>query len=512
MNALIGQLLNAPVALLKGATIALSFFSLYLFGLVIYRLIFHPLAQYPGPLLGRITNLYAAYHAWKGDIHEDIWRCHQKHGNCIRYAPDRLAFDTAKAVSDIYGYGGNVRKSQVYDTLVHRTANTLTMRDKKQHAQRRRIMSHGFSDAAIRSFEPRVQELIQTLCDLLIVKDASADSEWSAPQDMAPWFDYLTFDIMSSLIFSASYDTLRQEKYRSVIRAIEESNVRVSVLLQAPIVTLFRSDKKLFSQSILGRNHFTRFIGSTVKERVQKSKLLADRDIFSYFQSSKAAANGDSMNMNELSGEAATLIVAGSDTTATTLAATMFYLSQSADIYHRVAQEVRQCFNSEDEIHAGSQLNACRLLRACIDEALRMSPPAGSALWREVEAGGITVNGRFVPEGYDVGVGIYAVHHNPTVYPQPFRFDPDRWLVDDTHDVRSAFMPFSLGTRSCIGKGLAQMEALLTLANIIWRYDFRAVPGGAVQPEYKLKDHVTGAKTGPVLQYRRIVRDKIMIG
>lgn len=61
------------------------------------------------------------------------------------------------------------------------------MRDKKQHAQRRRIMSHGFSDAAIRSFEPRVQELIQTLCDLLIVKDASADSEWSAPQDMAPW-------------------------------------------------------------------------------------------------------------------------------------------------------------------------------------------------------------------------------------------------------------------------------------------------------------------------------------
>ena len=88
---------------------------------------------------------------------------------------------------DIYGYGGKVRKSQVYDTLVHRTVNTLTMRDKKQHAQRRRIMSHGFSDAAIRSFEPRVKELIRTLCDLLIVKDAGSDGEWSAPQDMAKW-------------------------------------------------------------------------------------------------------------------------------------------------------------------------------------------------------------------------------------------------------------------------------------------------------------------------------------
>ncbi|OJK01152.1 hypothetical protein ASPACDRAFT_26403, partial [Aspergillus aculeatus ATCC 16872] len=483
-----------------------------LLGLVIYRLVFHPLARYPGPLLGRITNLYAAYHAWKGDIHEDIWRCHQQYGNHIRYAPDRLAFDTAKAVSDIYGYGWKVRKSQVYDTLVHRTANTLTMRDKKQHAKRRRIMSHGFSDAAIRSFEPRVQELIQTLCDLLIVKDASSESEWSAPQDMAKWFDYLTFDIMSSLVFSASYDTLRQENYRSVIRAIEDSNVRVSVLLQAPIITLFRSDKKLFGQSILGRNRFIRFIKSTVKERVLKSKFLTDRDIFSYFQTSKDAVTGESMDMNELSGEAATLIVAGSDTTATTLAATMFYLGQNTEVYHRVAQEVRQCFNSEEEIRGGSQLNSCRLLRACIDEALRMSPPAGSALWREVEAGGTTVDGCFVPGGYDVGVGIYAAHHNPTIYPQPFQFDPDRWLVDDTGDVRSAFMPFSLGTRSCIGKGLAQMEALLTLANIIWRYDFRAVPSGEIQQEYKLKDHVTGAKTGPVLQYRRVVREKTVVG
>ncbi|KAJ5822466.1 benzoate 4-monooxygenase cytochrome P450 [Penicillium robsamsonii] len=506
MNPMMGVLLNAPVALLKGATIALSFFGLFLFGLAIYRLIFHPLAQYPGPLLGRITNLYAAYHAWKGDIHEDIWRCHQKYGNYIRYAPDRLAFGTAKAVSDIYGYGAKVRKSQVYNTLVHRTANTLTMRDKKQHAQRRRIMSQGFSDAAIRSFEPRVQELIRTLCGLLIVKDAGSVSEWSAPQDMAKWFDYLTFDIMSSLIFSASYDTLRQEKYRSVIRAIEESNVRVSVLLQAPIVALFGSDKRLFAQSILGRNRFIQFISSTVRARVQKTKLLAGRDIFSYFQTSKDTVTGESMNMNELSGEAATLIVAGSDTTATTLAATMFYLSQNAEVYHRVAREVRQCFNSENEIHGGSQLNSCRLLRACIDEALRMSPPAGSALWREVEAGGTTVDGCFVPEGYDVGVGIYAAHNNPTIYPQPFRFDPDRWLVDDTCDVRSAFMPFSLGTRSCIGKGLAQLEALLTLAHIIWQYDFRAVPGGEVQQEYKLKDHVTGAKTGPILQYRRVVR------
>ena len=51
-----------------------------LLAFVFYQLYLHPLAKYPGPLLGKITTLYAAYHAWKGDIHLDIWRCHERYG------------------------------------------------------------------------------------------------------------------------------------------------------------------------------------------------------------------------------------------------------------------------------------------------------------------------------------------------------------------------------------------------------------------------------------------------
>ncbi|KAJ5789848.1 benzoate 4-monooxygenase cytochrome P450 [Penicillium psychrosexuale] len=334
-------------------------------GLVLYRLTFHPLARYPGPLLGRVTNLYAAYHAWKGDIHTDIWRCHQRYGDHIRYAPDRLTFNTAQAITDIYGIGSRVRKSKVYETLVHQAPNTLTLRDKKKHAQRRRIMSQGFSDAAIRSFEPRVLELVQRLCEILQGDLNSNDGKWSKGQDMAKWFDYLTFDIMSALVFSASYDTLRQEKFRPIINAIEESNVRVSVILQAPILTLFRLDKRLFSRSILWRNRFIKFIGRSVSERVKKTK---------------DTVTGKTLRIDELGGEVATLIVAGSDTTATTLAATLFYISREPSVYERVTREVRSCFASAEEIHAGTQLNSCRYLRACIDEALRLSPPTGSAL------------------------------------------------------------------------------------------------------------------------------------
>jgi len=46
----------------------------------VHRVYIHPLARYPGPFLAKITNLYSAYHAWRGDIHIDMWRCHQKYG------------------------------------------------------------------------------------------------------------------------------------------------------------------------------------------------------------------------------------------------------------------------------------------------------------------------------------------------------------------------------------------------------------------------------------------------
>jgi hypothetical protein len=69
-------------------------FLLYLSCNLIYNVYFHPYAKYPGPFLARFTDLYAGYHAWKGDIHLDMWRCHQVYGDKVRYAPNRLNINT----------------------------------------------------------------------------------------------------------------------------------------------------------------------------------------------------------------------------------------------------------------------------------------------------------------------------------------------------------------------------------------------------------------------------------
>jgi cytochrome P450 len=222
-----------------------------------------------------------------------------------------------------------------------------------------------------------------------------------------------------------------------------------------------------------------------------------------------------------------------------------FYLVRSPRIYELVTREVRSVFASPSDVSLGTALNSCTYLRACIDESLRLSPPAGSSLWREVCADGVIIDGFALPAGTEVGTCIHAIHHNPAYYPAPFEYRPERWLSptvknevqeavtegeapkanvdsDDVLKAKSAFNPFSIGPRGCIGKGLANVELMLLMATIICRFDFRTAEGedrrvgegGAgcgvgrerVQ-EFQLFDHVTAAKDGPMVEFRERLFD-----
>lgn len=176
------------------------------------------------------------------------------------------------------------------------------------------------------------------------------------------------------------------------------------------------------------------------------------------------------------------LPITGGETTATALSALFFYLARNPDVYKTLAQEIRTTFTSAAEIHGGPKLNSCRYLRACIDETLRITPPVSGTLWRELYADeaatgeSLVVDGHVVPPGTEVGVCTYTLHHDPTYFPEPYAFKPERWL-DETEAMRLAFAPFSVGPRSCAGKAMAYLEASLVVARTMWSFDFERAPG-----------------------------------
>lgn len=248
----------------------------------------------------------------------------------------------------------------------------------------------------------------------------------------------------------------------------------------------------------------------------------AKKDFFYYLLNAKDPETGNGLSTPELWGEANVLMIAGSDTTSTTLASVIFYLVRTPRAMELLKKEVRENFDSVEDIVTGNKLNDLVYLKACLDEALRLAPAVPGALPREVMEGGAVVDGMFLPPGTNCGTPTYSIHRQDRYYREPQEFVPERWVEGATcqastgswsstketvETARRAFCPFSIGPRGCIGKSMALMEMRLTLARMMFLFDIELADrtGEDEFGHLGLVDHFTSAKTGPNVLVRNRV-------
>jgi cytochrome P450 len=222
-------------------------------------------------------------------------------------------------------------------------------------------------------------------------------------------------------------------------------------------------------------------------------------DIFYHLLTGTDPETGESYSMPDLACESVLLMVAGSHTTSTAIAAILFYLLNNPEKLAILSREIRTAFSHENEIRyrGDGKLADLPYLRACIDEGLRLTPPNPSHLPREVLPGGMKIDGHWFPAGVDVGVGSYAVQRSPTNYPDPGRFIPERWIQSNSRSLPPGLTAFSAGATGCIGKQLAYMEMHVVLAMLIHRFDLRAYPAAGAHAEYQMTDAFIGDGQGP---------------
>lgn len=172
---------------------------------------------------------------------------------------------------------------------------------------------------------------------------------------------------------------------------------------------------------------------------------------------SKEAIGDDGLSFDEMVAQGQLLIVAGSETTATTLSGMLYYLLRNPSCLSRLTDEIRSSFASEEDINL---LTTQRLkyLPAVLEESLRIYPPVPNTLPRVTPNPGMTICDRFVPAGTVVGINHYSSSHSAANFFEPDSFHPERWLDGDDKDARfnndkkGAFHPFSHGPRNCLGK------------------------------------------------------------
>ncbi|KAI4858580.1 cytochrome P450 [Hypoxylon rubiginosum] len=486
-----------------------------------YRLLLHPLSDYPGPLVAKLTDGYGGYHASRKRLHLATYHDHLKYGPVFRQAPNRLIFNTAAALHDIY-LNPEINKAHIYkQTQFNPEKNIFGTLDRERHKQKRKVYGQILSDRSLRTFEPTMRNEIDVFLRQLLKAHAE-------PVNMTPLCERLATDIAGQLAFGQPLNTQTDATNRIFPRSMISMNAVVSFFMAWPAISLTwpllsRLNKKnglMFGRALRG----------IVQARMALPKG-AKHDFYS-IAAEDVGEGEEGLRRSEIWAEAVFFLPAGGTTISAALSAIFFYLSRHPTVYARLAREIRTTFSSGSAIQGGPQMSGCKYLRAVIDETMRVAPPFVGTFWREPYSSHtkpFVVDGHVIPRGVLVGVNPYCLMHNEAYFPEPFAFRPERWLgpADGTSEspeaerarsaMRGAFAPFASGDTGCLGKAMAYYETSLVVAKTLWYFDFEKAPGeagrlGEGEPgrkdgrhrtdEYQLFDLAVADHDGPNLVFK----------
>ncbi|XP_048235576.1 beta-amyrin 28-monooxygenase-like isoform X2 [Ricinus communis] len=203
------------------------------------------------------------------------------------------------------------------------------------------------------------------------------------------------------------------------------------------------------------------------KEALERKMASPTQDLLSYLLVN-SDTNGRFLSEMEIVDIIIHLLYAGYDTSKSSLTSIMKYLAEMPDVYAKVLQEQLEIANSEKlgEFLQWEDVQKMRYSWNVICEVLRLSPPVSGAYRRAIVD--FTYEGYTIPKGWQLFTSFGTTHRDPTLFPNPERFDASRF--EGNGPPSYSYIPFGGGPRMCIGYEFARLEMLIFLHNIIKRF------------------------------------------
>ncbi|KAK7042168.1 cytochrome P450 [Favolaschia claudopus] len=502
---LVGLLIVPPAVVayfceLESGNLAMSLlrsYSLYysglLFSILTYRISpLHPLSKYPGPLICKISKLWITRVASQGKLHQYVKSLHDRYGPIVRVGPNELSIIEVSLLPAILGSNG-MPKGPLWDgrkisgkkgsqAKEAARGNLIGSRDPEDHAEARKAWNRAFNAAAIKGYEPillrRVTQFIEAL-----------GSRQDATVDLSRWLSFFAFDFMGDIAFGGGFELMRDGDKDGMWHIMESGLFLPTLTQQIPwcigFIPYLPVGKEM---KALGK-----FAFDQSKRRVQEGSV--HDDLFYYLLDDKRADSA-TYPFPLVVSNAVLAIVAGSDTSATVLSNTFFFLLTHPASYKRLQLEIDQAFPLGSKEPTDPALLAnLPYLNAVIKESLRLLPPLPTSMQRAPTPGSgskVIAPNFVVSEGTSIIVPPYSLHRDPRYFsPSPDEFIPDRWLADEKFTVNGdAFIPFSMGPANCAGKNLAMLELRMIMACVLQRFEVRLADGYDVRRwEAELKDY-----------------------
>ncbi|MFP4570975.1 cytochrome P450 [Rhodosalinus sp.] len=282
-----------------------------------------------------------------------------------------------------------------------------------------------------------------------------------------------TFDVISDVTFSGDEGFARQRVHAAIDHYIAEAG-RISLLDMLGFPEWVPRPGRMISGGAV--RDMKSVADKSIAARAARGPAGVP-DLLDLLLEAEDPETGRAMSAGELRDNLLAFIVAGHETTALTLAWSLYLCAFDQQVQDRARDEAQAVLG--DRACTGEDVEKLPFVRQICEEALRLYPPAG-VVSRTARAAD-TLCGREIRPGDTVMIPIYALHRNRLLWDAPDAFRPDRF-ADRKAIPRYAWLPFGDGPRICIGASFAIQEAVIILATLLARFRFAPVPGRAPEP------------------------------
>jgi cytochrome P450 len=453
--------------------IAATLVAAFLFYQLCRSLFFSPLARIPGPKSFAITRWRLAYEDYRGTRTRKIFELHKRYGPVVRVGPTEVSFNSTSALRAIYGAGSGFERTSFYHMFeAYGRKNMFSSVTVKEHGERKKMFAAAYAKSAMLRGDnaAMIENKVRQYLDL-VDSDAQAGEIFSS-------LHYFSLDTITQFLYGDFGKTACLEGADQDRALVEDIVDKARRRLAWFAVHLPGYTEWLYSRvGIAGRvacrfypmqlpttytgirrhamdacKAFAHAATATTGETKKERSLIAR--LWKHHCSER---NGEGLDDADVASECADHLLAGIDTTSDTLMFLIWSISRTGNIQFQrnLIDEVRsmpQGSLNADGIPRVEANDKLVYVNAVIKETLRLFAPLPGSEPRSSPTA-TSIDGYFIPPATDVSISPYVLHRNSEVFPDPLRFNPDRWLDPSQNlaEMNRWFWAFSSGGRMCIG-------------------------------------------------------------
>lgn len=423
-----GILLFLTSSLVTATLIFTSYLVALFASMITYRIFFHPLRRFPGPLPAKITRMYGPYTNRHGRMHHEQNRSFTRYNSdIVRIGPNELMILRADAIAKLHASKSGCRKRNagVYNVITFKGEPNLdSILDREPHRWRRQVWERAMTTNALRSYEKSTREVCREWLDKL----ASSSSE-NQPINTSLFSLLITFENMGRIGFAHEFGTLAAGKQDPMLKALEalfggmakmgELVWPVAIMQSLGVSSPEAEEFDRLTVEMADRRLETLSAAQTTAAKEQEGEGEGEgevRDIFSHLARDFLAQNPTAyFNKNILYADAGIILVGATDTIAVVLSYAFYHLAKHQEYQDALYEEVAPVYGKTNpEEFADADLQGLGgLLEGILNETMRLDNPVCNNAARTTPPEGIVLDdGTFIPGGVSVRVPGYAMQRS----------------------------------------------------------------------------------------------------